>query len=331
MSSQNSYSSSSSPSTRSASPAPDAPLLSPTRIPSPNLEHRETDSAQSAIISSPPLDTSPFNPHAVGLGITSPQPIIGPFAASMSRSNYSPHSVRSPPTHHHNNPFDSPSYNRSLFDESMHRPQNTLDDLPPPASPSLAYLSVAPSHPAPPSPLGQSGPDESTHNPGLRIALPTNTDIASSLATPSPPLVPGFPHAPDYPITSGFPPDVSLHLNPNGVADIPYSQNPGADIGALPNSELTIELTEFDSEGLSTLEKIYLFSRSRAGFQRVFIAHALPGYLAAGSGSDPILVGNDESDSISPDEGVEYVLPLLNILATDEGTFFTSHNVSSVY
>lgn len=58
-----------------------------------------------------------------------------------------------------------------------------------------------------------------------------------------------------------------------------------------------------DDDGLSTLEKIYLYSRSRATFHRVFIAHALPEYLL----------------QVTPQEAVEYVLPLLSGLAMDEG------------
>ena len=58
-----------------------------------------------------------------------------------------------------------------------------------------------------------------------------------------------------------------------------------------------------DDEGLTTLEKIYLYSRSRAAFHRVFIAHALPAYLT----------------HVTPQEAVEYVLPLLSGLAMDDG------------
>lgn len=57
-----------------------------------------------------------------------------------------------------------------------------------------------------------------------------------------------------------------------------------------------------DDEGLSPLEKIYLYSRSKASFHRIFIAHALPDYL----------------HQITPQEAVEYVLPLLSGLAMDE-------------
>lgn len=64
-----------------------------------------------------------------------------------------------------------------------------------------------------------------------------------------------------------------------------------------------------DDEGLTTLEKIYLYSRSRAAFHRVFIAHALPAYLT----------------HVTPQEAVEYVLPLLSGLAMDDGQLSSIH------
>ena len=66
--------------------------------------------------------------------------------------------------------------------------------------------------------------------------------------------------------------------------------------------DLALDLA-LDDEGLTTLEKIYLYSRSRAAFHRVFIAHALPAYLT----------------HVTPQEAVEYVLPLLSGLAMDDG------------
>lgn len=59
----------------------------------------------------------------------------------------------------------------------------------------------------------------------------------------------------------------------------------------------------FDDDALSTLEKIYLFSRSKATYHRVFITHALPSLL----------------DQVTPTEAIDYVLPLLSALAMDDG------------
>lgn len=99
-------------------------------------------------------------------------------------------------------------------------------------------------------------------------------------------------------------------------------------LGAEPD-----DLTDFDTEGYSTLEKIYLFSRSRVGFHRVYIAKSLSIFLR-GDGGSPCANANtiDASsqdadgrscaavDTITPDDAVQYVLPLLNGLAMDEGT-----------
>jgi len=101
-----------------------------------------------------------------------------------------------------------------------------------------------------------------------------------------------------------------------------------------------LDLTEYDSENLTTLEKIYLFSRSSVGFHRVFIARSMAGFLrygVSGHGHSPQprpsslheeeggregVVGENDSeammDQISPGEAVKYVLPLLNGLAMDE-------------
>ncbi|KAJ7582902.1 armadillo-type protein [Mycena floridula] len=67
-------------------------------------------------------------------------------------------------------------------------------------------------------------------------------------------------------------------------------------------AEIPADLDLDDHDGLTTLEKIYLFSRSRAIFHRVFIAHALPSFL----------------HDVSPADAVEYVLPLLTALALDD-------------
>ncbi|KAF9246206.1 armadillo-type protein [Melanogaster broomeanus] len=88
---------------------------------------------------------------------------------------------------------------------------------------------------------------------------------------------------------------------------LPPSTVPSCDIETIPPAEalvppdLALDFT-LDDEGLNTLEKIYLFSRSRSAHHRVFISHALPPFLA----------------QVTPLEAVEYVLPLLPNLAMDE-------------
>ena len=77
-------------------------------------------------------------------------------------------------------------------------------------------------------------------------------------------------------------------------------------------SDLAVDLA-LDGESLSILEKIYLYSRSRAYYHRIFIVHKLSEYL----------------DHVTPQEAVEYVLPLLSGLAMDEGLSFTSRDTGS--
>lgn len=81
-----------------------------------------------------------------------------------------------------------------------------------------------------------------------------------------------------------------------------------------PSSDFLLHLP-LDDDALTTLEKIYLFSRSKATFHRIFIAHALPSYL----------------NTVSPQDAVEYVLPLLSGLAMDEGNLLSSPFYSYPY
>jgi hypothetical protein len=60
-----------------------------------------------------------------------------------------------------------------------------------------------------------------------------------------------------------------------------------------------------DDEGLTALEKIYLFSRSTFPWHRSYISKQLP-YLIR---------------DVPPTEAVDYVCPLLNGLGTDPGEF----------
>ncbi|KAJ7470660.1 armadillo-type protein [Mycena latifolia] len=69
---------------------------------------------------------------------------------------------------------------------------------------------------------------------------------------------------------------------------------------AFPTGEIPIDLV--DDEGLSALEKIYLFARSQSVFHRLYIVHALPSFL----------------QQVTPQEAIEYVLPLIPGLAMDE-------------
>jgi hypothetical protein len=61
-----------------------------------------------------------------------------------------------------------------------------------------------------------------------------------------------------------------------------------------------------DDEGLTALEKVYLFSRSRLSYHRIYISRQLPFLI----------------QQVSPPEAVDYVRPLLDTLGTDEGWYF---------
>jgi len=155
-------------------------------------------------------------------------------------------------------------------------------------------------------------------------------DVLGAFATPtvispcptenpfdSPPLSPtlSFHTAPSTPVTSPQgedpPPDPrppptfgnssppSPPLSRQLLASVELETIPPPE--ALSSPDFALDFT-LDDEGLSTLEKIYLFSRSRSAHHRVFISHALPAFLA----------------QVSPLEAVEYVLPLLPSLAVDE-------------
>ena len=119
---------------------------------------------------------------------------------------------------------------------------------------------------------------------GLRSSDPVSP-VLSFYTPPSSPLT--SPNIFYTPPTSPMQPDPPIHT------DDPFP--------VVMDVALDLAL---DDEGLTTLEKIYLYSRSRAAFHRVFIAHALPAYLT----------------HVTPQEAVEYVLPLLSGLAMDDGS-----------
>ncbi|KAI6045386.1 armadillo-type protein [Pisolithus marmoratus] len=146
-----------------------------------------------------------------------------------------------------------------------------------------------------PSPSVRDNPFES---PPSSPPLPFYTAPSTPLTSPQaedPPLdsparsLQQFSGATSSPVLPPLTPPVELETDPL--------------VEAYPTLDTTADFT-LDDEGLSTLEKIYLFSRSRSAHHRVYISHALPSFLA----------------QITPLEAVEYVLPLLPSLAMDEGT-----------
>jgi len=116
-----------------------------------------------------------------------------------------------------------------------------------------------------------------------------------------------IPSPPPYPLASPNPspqthqPTAYDRPPPTHVDDFPAPSTESDE--AYPQSSDAPSPVPLDDEGLSTIEKIYLFSRSKATYHRVYISHALPALL----------------DNISAQEAVDYVLPLLSVLAMDEG------------
>ncbi|KAG1875048.1 armadillo-type protein [Suillus tomentosus] len=143
-----------------------------------------------------------------------------------------------------------------------------------------------------PSP-GENSPDSPPLSPTLSFHTAPSTPVTSPQGEdppPDPPPVPIF--------GNSRPPSPPL-INIPSIASVEIETIPPPE--ALSSPDFALDFT-LDDEGLSTLEKIYLFSRSRSAHHRVFISHALPAFLA----------------QVSPIEAVEYVLPLLPSLSVDE-------------
>ncbi|KAF5365609.1 hypothetical protein D9758_003243 [Tetrapyrgos nigripes] len=143
------------------------------------------------------------------------------------------------------------------------------------------------------------------------ISLPPNLfiNIPSTPTTTQPPHL----HSSDLPVffpISSCSPHTSSALPPNAqllpsTHLPPESMQRNADVMAEETFPESTDLPvdgAFESEALNALEKIYLFSQSKALYHRIFIATALPDLL----------------EQITPHEAIEYVLPHLSTLATDE-------------
>ncbi|KAI0748296.1 hypothetical protein C8Q80DRAFT_1219502 [Daedaleopsis nitida] len=283
---------------RSSSPSPDPRPSDPLPPPEDDLPDLSPPSSpKPTAIASPPLDTRPYSPHGVGIGILSPQPVLGPFAP-ISRASFAPLQV---------NPRE-PLAPRASGSRSPEIPPPA-----PPPPPALRYVDDASTKDGnagehiPLTTFSSAG----TSQAALRIAIPPPNPTAST-STPSPPL---FSQPAHDPVAS-----TSLSvLDPGPSGPILETPIPASSVDLLsPSTDLNIDFSEFDTEGCSALEKIYLFSRSRASFHRVYIAHALPSYLSGCETSAGDVSSKEIIEQITPNEAVEYVLPLLNGLALDE-------------
>ncbi|KAJ3735417.1 armadillo-type protein [Lentinula guzmanii] len=124
---------------------------------------------------------------------------------------------------------------------------------------------------------------------GISHVLPPSSQSTFSLHTPPNAYPPSVSYLPPGPVPS--PETIVHHSAPSQMIDESFPEP------TEPPDDATL-----DDEGLSTLERIYLYSRSKSSFHRVFIASALPELL----------------EQVTPREAIEYVLPLLNTLAMDD-------------
>ncbi|CAE6415840.1 unnamed protein product [Rhizoctonia solani] len=111
------------------------------------------------------------------------------------------------------------------------------------------------------------------------------------------------------PITPRTPPNLRLEIPPQDTA-VPARDTMRAPFAPDPENEgictevgsLGQEIQLESGDHLNALERIYLYTQSKASFHRIFMSRALPTYL----------------NEVTPTEAVEYVLPLLGGLAIDE-------------
>ncbi|THH05452.1 hypothetical protein EW145_g4780 [Phellinidium pouzarii] len=122
-----------------------------------------------------------------------------------------------------------------------------------------------------------------------RDPVPKSSSVVNRTSAPSPPP----------PAQAGLRIDVAAANSPavDRELELVDANFVTSDILPDPSADMC-----FDDDGLTALEKIYLFARSSASFHRAFIARSLSEFLP---------------DAI-PSEAVEYVIPLMNGLAMDE-------------
>ncbi|KAF9001864.1 armadillo-type protein [Cyathus striatus] len=188
----------------------------------------------------------------------------------------------------------------------------------PPSMHSPPSSTAPPSHiPLPPPPVFSSfaapadpSPADPLQSPYLHFhTAPSSPYVDNPQPSPSIYFTPPTSPYTEAPLSSSSSSSSTLHPSPASPSPSPSLPTPPDAHEQLPDDafpaliDLAVDLPlDDEGEGLSTLEKIYLFSRSQATFHRVFIAHALPTYL----------------EQVSPQEATEYVLPLLKSLAMDQ-------------
>lgn len=196
----------------------------------------------------------------------------------------------------HSNPASEDPVPVTSVSEAHQRPSAPARTTTPPSRIHLTYPQVLGAFALPliisPSP-GENPLDSPPLSPTLSFHTAPSTPVTSPQGEDPPP------DPPPVPIFGSSTPPSPPPINIPSIASVEIETIPTPE--ALSSPDFALDFT-LDDEGLSTLEKIYLFSRSRSAHHRVFISHALPAFLA----------------QVSPIEAVEYVLPLLPSLSVDE-------------
>ncbi|KAF7304799.1 hypothetical protein MKEN_01194000 [Mycena kentingensis (nom. inval.)] len=161
---------------------------------------------------------------------------------------------------------------------------------PPPAFAQRSSLAVTPPF-TPDDPLASP-----LWSPAIELyhTAPSTPIVSPAIEVPSQSNPVAATSAPHRPAES---PAAGLHITIPGPTDAATEVHVE---DAFPTVEIPMDLV--DDEGLTALEKIYLFARSQSVYHRLFITHALPSFL----------------EQVSPQEALEYVQPLLQYLALDE-------------
>ncbi|KAG1754514.1 armadillo-type protein [Suillus lakei] len=196
----------------------------------------------------------------------------------------------------HSIPASDEHVSEEPVSEAHQRPSAPARTTTPPFHIHLTYPQVLGAFALPliisPSP-GENPFDSPPLSPTLSFHTAPSTPVTSPQGEDPPP------DPPPVPIFGNSRPSSPPFINLPSIASVEIETIPPPE--ALSSPDFALDFT-LDDEGLSTLEKIYLFSRSRSAHHRVFISHALPAFLA----------------QVSPIEAVEYVLPLLPSLSVDE-------------
>lgn len=182
--------------------------------------------------------------------------------------------------------------------------------------------------------MREGGSQETLTTTGYRSPQSSYVNLFASSSTSSPTFnancaLPSV-SASTSPSSLSFDPNEPLTSTP-ALASPPHSEAGGAASPTATQSQMELA-AELEFNNPTTLEKIYLFCKSPVVLYRVFIVKELARYLRWGIkrrlevegeefiGGEQVLDDDDlVDDFISPAEAVEYVLPLLGGLATDEG------------